>query len=112
MAVVYCYASESYKPTIPLREDAIEPADVFVFTGCEYKIKFVNTAGGRKESECDGTVYVDDVRAHGSMRIGTIPYLPHDSCEDSSEIKICLVPSVSGQQEVVKEIRVIKCQSK
>ena len=50
-------------------------ARVVVFMGCECKLK----SGGREASEYDGTVYVDDVRAHASMRIGTIPHLPHRS---------------------------------
>ena len=70
MAAVYCD-----KPNIAEREDAIESARVVVFMGCECKLK----SGGREASEYDGTVYVDDVRAHASMRIGTIPHLPHRS---------------------------------
>ena len=110
MAAVYCYANESDKPKIAEREDAIEPARVLVVTGCEYKL-FVNTSGGR--FECDGTIYVDAVRAHGSMRIGTI--LPHLSCRHPCKIQICLVPSVGGQRKSVKAImettRVIKCKT-
>ena len=113
LAAIYCYVDKNEKPRIPEREDAIEPVHVAVITGCEYKIKFVNTTGGSKASECDATIFVDDIFAHGSMRIGTIPHLPHRSCRDPSEIQIRLVPSEQHKlaKAITKTVKIMKCQT-
>ena len=112
LATVYCYVDQSEKPRLAEKEDAIQPVHVNVTTGCEYKIKFVNIAGGSKAYECDGTIFVDDIFAHGSMRIGTIPHLPHRSCRDPSEIQIRLVPSdkPNSVKAIAKTVKIIKCQ--